>query len=184
MKYFSRGKRGKIYLIKNIAVKKSLKRHTENEVKYLKLLNKYDIGPRLLSSGKNYFKYKFIKGMFILDYVKLNNKNKIKKVLVNILKQCRILDKLKINKLEMHNPYKHIIIDKKPVMIDFERCYFTNKPKNVTQFCQFIMSNKLSLLLKHKKIKMDKEKLISLVKDYKKSYSEKNFENILRLLKN
>ena len=97
MKYFSRGKRGKIYLIKNIAVKKSQKRHTENEVKYLKLLNKHDIGPRLLSSGKNYFKYKFIKGMFILDYVKLNNKNKIKKVLVNILRQCRILEKKLIN---------------------------------------------------------------------------------------
>ena len=89
----------------------------------------------------------------------------------------------KINKLEMHNPCKHIIIDKKPVMIDFERCYFTNKPKNVTQFCQFIMSNKLILLLKHKKIKMNRKKLIASVKIYKKTYNKKDFNNILKLLK-
>jgi len=41
MKYFSKGKRGKIFLIKNIALKKGLSRHIKNEIKYLKILNKY-----------------------------------------------------------------------------------------------------------------------------------------------
>ncbi len=183
MEYFSKGKRGKIYLIKDIAMKKSLAIHTKNEVKFLKILNKYDIGPRLISSGKDYFKYKFVKGKFILDYFNLNNKNKIKKVMINVLKQCRILDKLKINKLEMHNPYKHIIINKKVVMIDFERCYYTNKPKNVTQFSQFLISRNVNDIFRKKKIKINKNNLIKILKVYKKNYSEKEFNNILNIIK-
>ena len=142
MGYFSKGKRGKIFLVKNIATKKSLARHIKNEVNWLKILNKHDIGPKIISYGKGYFKYKFVRGKFILDYIKDNSKDNIKKVIIHVLKQCRILDKLKVNKKEMHNPYKHIIVDKFPVMIDFERCYSTNKPKNVSQFGQFLISNK------------------------------------------
>ena len=49
----------------------------------------------------------------------------------------------------MHNPLKHIIIDAKnmPVLIDFERCYETEKPHNVTQFVDFI-GKRQKLLLK------------------------------------
>ena len=182
MKYFSKGKRGKIFLINNFAIKKSLVRHINNEVKWLKILNKYNVGPKLISRGKNYFKYKFVEGKFILDYIKLNNKNKIKEVIINILKQCRILDILKVSKKELHNPIKHIIISKKVVMIDFERCYLTNKPKNVTQFCQFLISNNLKNLFEEKKIKINKTKLIKKAKNYKKSYSNRDFNEILRLI--
>ena len=180
MGYFNKGKRGKIFLEGNIAIKKGEPRHILNEVKWLKELNKYNIGPKLISSGKNYFKYKFVNGIFITKYIEESNKTKIKKVLINVLKQCRVLDKLNVNKLEMHNPYKHIIIGKKVVMIDFERCYETLKPKNVSQFCQFLISKNIKKVLDKKKIKIDKRTLIKLIKKYKKSYNEKDFKNILR----
>ena len=182
MKYFSKGKRGRIYLIKNIAIKKSLHRHIKNEVKFLKILNKYNIGPKLISFGKGYFKYKFVKVKFILDYLNEANKVKIKKVIINILKQCRTLDKLRMNKKELTNPYKHIIINKNIVMIDFERCYFTDKPKNVSQFCQFLMSNKVKNLLEEKKIKIDRNNLIDRIKVYKKSYYDEDFNTIIKLI--
>ncbi|MEK6835425.1 MAG: hypothetical protein AABX55_00175 [Nanoarchaeota archaeon] len=181
MKYFSKGKRSKIYLQGKIAIKKAAKNVIKNEVYWLKILNKYNIGPRLISYGKNYFKYKFIKGDFILDFIQKNNKNNIKKVLINVLKQCRTLDKLKVNKKELHNPIKHIIIDKKVTMIDFERCYSTNKPKNVTQFSQFILS--LIKVLRNKNFKLNKNKLISLLKLYKNNQNENNFRNILNYIK-
>ncbi|MEK6933130.1 MAG: hypothetical protein AABW56_05055 [Nanoarchaeota archaeon] len=179
MEYFDKGKRGKIYLVKEIAIKKGLQVHINNEVRWLKVLNKYKIGPKLISYKNDCFRYKFVKGEFIINYSKKNSKIKIKKVLINVLKQCRILDKLKINKLELHNPYKHIIIGKKIVMIDFERCYKTDKPKNVSQFCQFLISNKFSWVLMDRTIKIDKRELINLVKKYKKNYYEKDFMKII-----
>jgi|SRR3989344_2200393 len=178
-RYLAKGKRGRIYVEGNIALKKSFPKRVKNESNWIKKLNKYGIGPRLIEVKKNYFKYKFVKGDFILDYFKLNNPEK---VIINALKQCRILDKLKVNKLEMHNPHKHIIIEnKKPVLIDFERAYKTENPKNVTQFCQFLMSKKVSGITKYK---INKKKLIKLLKKYKKNQTEKNFRNISNYFKN
>ena len=87
------------------------------------------------------------------------------------------LDKLMVDKEEMHHPFKHVIITKgKPLLVDFERCHKTLKPKNVTQFCQCI--NSMSKLLINKKIKVDKEKIIKLAKQYKKNQNKENLNKI------
>ena len=180
-KYFSHGKRSIIYIFKKgtknyvIKTKKQgigAEDPISNEAKFLKLLNRYKIGPKYLTSGKNYVVYEFIKGKFFVDWIKTNKEREIKNIIKKILLQCRIMDKLKINKKEFHKPIKHIIISKnKAVMIDFERCYHTEKPKNVTQFCQFLLSiNKI------------KPEAIDLLKEYKKDESEKNFKKILDLI--
>jgi len=174
-KYLTKGKRGKIYVEKGIAKKKSLAKRVKNESSWIRILNKHGIAPKLIEVKKDHFKYKFIKGEFILDYFKSNNP---KPIILDVLKQCRIMDKLKVNKLEMHNPHKHIIIkNKKPVMIDFERAYKTEKPKNVTQFCQFLMSRKVYDIVKYK---INKKELIKLLKTYKKNQTEVNFSKIAR----
>src|SRR3989344_9324321 len=86
-----------------------------------------------------------------------------KKIAKKVLKQCRILDKLKINKKELVNPYKHILVNKnKVVMIDFERCHKVKKGKNVTQFCEYLMRNKI----------VDRKKFTILLKKYKENQSE------------
>jgi len=186
IKYFAKGKRGIIYKKGNFVVKvknpesKAVKR-IRNEAEYLKLLNKYNIGPKFISYSKGKLKMKLVKGDFIIDFIKKNDKKKIIKTLKDVLKQCFVMDKLKINKLEMNRPFKHIIADKKAVLIDFERCYKTEKPKNVTQFVQFIINIK-SLLLK-KNIKINKNKFIGLSKKYKSNMDKKNFNNLIKEVK-
>ena len=178
-KYLAKGKRGKIYVEGDIALKKSSSERVKNETKWIRKLNKYGIAPRLIEVNKDYFKYKFINGDFILDYFKSNDS---KPIIIDVLKQCRIMDKLKLNKLEMHNPYKHIIIEnKKPFLIDFERAYESKNPKNVTQFCQFLMSNAVKEVIKYK---INRKGLIKLLKQYKKNQAERNFRNISDYFKN
>ena len=177
-KYLAKGKRGKIYVEGNVALKESTLERVKNESKWLRILNKNRVGPKLIEVKKNYFKYKFINGDFILDYFKLNDS---KPIIIDVLKQCRIMDKLKINKLEMHNPHKHIIIEKKkPFLIDFERVYKTENPKNVTQFCQFLMSNSIKKVIKYN---INKKELIKILKQYKKAQTEKNFRLIINYFK-
>jgi putative serine/threonine protein kinase len=184
MIFLTKGKRGKIYLDKDKAIKKTNNQRVEKEAYYLKLLNKYKIGPKFLYLKKDRIVYKFVKGPFILEYLKNNNTKSVKKILKEVLNQCRTLDKLKINKLELHNPYKHIIIEgtktKKPVMIDFERAYKTENPKNVTQFCQYIMSFKVYSVLKEKKIIFNKKELIKSLRIYKKEQTDFNFRNLIK----
>jgi len=193
-KYFSKGKRGLVfvgkYKDKKVAIKiknpesKAILR-TDNEIRLLKILNKKNIGPKLLFFDQDYLVYGFINGSLITDYLKINKKEKIIKIIKKIMNQMFIMDELKINKEEMSHPQKHIIIDKKnnPVLIDFERSRHTIKPGNVTQFTDFMMSKNISTILTKNNIKINKNKLINAAKSYKKQQNKSNFNNILKLIK-
>ncbi len=194
IKFFAKGHRGILYrgTYKNreIVIKAKLPQskavgRIRNEIKWLKILNKYGIGPKLFLSGEDYFVYEFIDGPFILDFFDKANRDEIMMVIKDVLSQCYTLDKLSINKEEMHHPVKHIIIDRnnnnRAVLVDFERCYKTKKPHNVTQFCEFLI--RIRNVLIEKGISINKEEIINLAKDYKKKISKANLRKILALLK-
>jgi len=152
-KLFAKGKRGLIYVFVKNNKKYALKiknpdsfamGRIENEAKFLKILNKYSIGPKLVESGDGYVCYNFINAEYLKDYLK--NKDNHKIIFDKIMKQCEILDSLGINKEEMHHPNKNILVFKnKPILIDFERCRFTTRPKNVNQFKEFIRRTKVNV---------------------------------------
>lgn len=193
IKHFSKGKRGLIYtgLLKGKKVGIKIKnpkseavKRIKNEAKYLRILNKHKIGPKFVSFKNNKLVYEFVEGDFILDFIEKNDKEKVKNILIKTLNQMHKLDKLKIDKEEMHRPIKHIVIEKgKPVLLDFERAHETKKPKNVTQFCQFLISNNLNNILIKKGFKIKKGKIIKLAKKYKHEMNKKNFNGILKEIK-
>jgi release factor glutamine methyltransferase len=181
--YLAHGKRGNVFIgkyrNKKIAVKIKRKEslaveRMKNEVKWLKVLNKKKIGPKLLFYGEDYLVYGFVDGEFILDWIRKNRKKEIKRVLVSVLKQCFEMDRLMVNKEEMHRPIKHILINKKGnvILLDFERCYKTKKPHNVTQFGVFLMRNRL----------VNEEKMKGLLKDYKREMKKNNFDKVVELI--
>jgi putative serine/threonine protein kinase len=185
-RYLAEGKRSIVYTgylksqkvsIKTTHPNSKAEGRISNEAKYLKKLNKYKIGPTLLSKGKDYIIYKFVEGKLFIDYLAENEK--IFPIIKKILEQCRILDKLKINKLEFTRPTKHIFIKNNNVtIIDFERCYEINSPKNVTQFCQFLMKKNTEQY-----IKLDKLEFRKILKKYKNNQTENNFNEIINFLK-
>ena len=83
----------------------------------------------------------------------------------------------------MHYPIKHILIGKDVKMIDFERCKKSENPKNVTQFCQFLLSKNMQNMLRDKGIIINRERLIKLLKNYKTDYSDKSFNELLDIIK-
>ncbi len=187
----AKGHRSIVYLTEykgRKAVKKTEKEdigainRIQNEIFWLKKLNKYKLGPKLYSIGKDYFICEYLDGERIIDYLK-GSKNP-KKTILEILKQCRIMDKLNVDKKEMSNPYKHIIVTKnKAIMIDFERAKFSLRPQNVTAFFHFLTSERICRILKEKGFLVEKEKTLGLLREYKKSYSDKDFNNLLKILR-
>ena len=190
IKPLTKGHRGLIYtgIYKNKKVTIKTKNPSskaigriQNEVFWLKKLNKKSIGPKLLFSNKNYFVYQFIPGVFFPEFVQKSKKPEIKKALKDLFMQCHTMDKLKVDKEEMHHPFKHIIMKaKKPIMVDFERCHTTNKPKNTTQFCQYIMSSKLAPLLKKRGFNINRKEIIKLARHYKQKQAKKRLNLILK----
>jgi putative serine/threonine protein kinase len=124
----------------------------------------------------------YIDGQRILDY--LADKNTSKKDIISIIEKILVqvydMDKLGISKLELTHPYKHIIIRNKiPIQIDFERCTYTNKPKNVTQFIQFLCSGNVAHIIKDKNIKVDVKALRELALKYKKELKKEYLKEII-----
>lgn len=176
-----KGKRGVVHLEtwkgKQICVKEELpgmqaKGRLDIEAQFLKKLNKHTIGPKMYFFSQGRLGMEYIKGEQILEYLKHASKEEGKRVLLKVFSQLYILDKLKINKFEMTNPYKHIIVkkNKAPVMIDFERCKHTQKPKNVTQFVEFIRKKKLLPVTRLTDI---------AIRKYKKDMNDQNYKGII-----
>ena len=173
IKYLDKGKRSLVYTgsykNKKVAIKiknpdSTAIERTKNEAKYIKLLNKHGIGPKFVKAGKNFLIHELAEGKQYIDFIKTK---KEKNLTLQIIEKCRTLDKLKINKLEFTRPIKHFFVkDNKITMIDFERCYKTDKPKNLTQFCNFLNLKKL--------YKIPRKILI----EYKDKPTEKNFKKI------
>ncbi|MCK4522171.1 MAG: hypothetical protein KAU20_06360 [Nanoarchaeota archaeon] len=192
IEYFAKGHRGILYTGnykgKKVVIKKKLPeskavKRMENEAKWLKILNKYNIGPKLIGSGKDYFFYKYVDGEFIVDYVEnCGNKSGIIKIIKDVYNQCFKMDKLNVDKEEMHHPVKHVIIGKKVVFLDFERCHEVKKGKNVTQFCQFLINKRFNSILRKKGIRISKKDMIIAAKNYKNKQIKKNLDKILRLI--
>ncbi len=201
--YFSHGRRGNIFtgtldkskLVKThfakneqikVAVKikrkeSKAKERIQNEAKWLKILNKHDLGPKYLFAGNDFLVYEFVVGKFIQDWIKENNCSEIKKVLANVLGQCYLLDRLKVDKEEMHHPFKHIVVKKGnlPVLLDFERSHSTQKPKNLTQFIEFVC--RIKKVLESKNLKVDADKLRQFAGRYKRTYDYSIVEKIIKM---
>ena len=204
--YFAEGKRGIIYtaqsdqnqLIKKqvpvkrrtiivaIKVKKKESKSADaiaSEVFWLKALNERAIGPRMLFSGEEYVAYEFVEGEYIEEWLPKASKDDMQKVLKVVFQQCYVMDKLNVNKEEMHHPLKHIIVDinLNATLIDFERCYETEKPHNVTQFADFVGKHRPTLVKKGFTFTL--KELREAAAEYKEKYDAKEFEKILGLMK-
>lgn len=203
--YFTHGKRGRIYkgtfdrqkLVKThfpkgkpftVAIKVQHEESTAieriaNEAKWLQRLNKEGIGPLFQLAGAGFVVYEFVEGEFIEEWIQRQEQgNVILTLLREVVRQCRVMDMLRVTKEEMHHPLKHVLVtpENRPVLLDFERCHDTLAPKNVTQFVEAICRWKEEL--QRKKVIIPVEALRNATAKYKESYDPKAFQQLWALL--
>jgi putative serine/threonine protein kinase len=161
MEYLAKGKRGIVYTTKRdgrtVLVKVANPDAGVDTIAYeaemLQIVNKHGIGPQFIEYKDGRLVREFIDGKEIGDWIAAAKKPAIIKVLLDIVAQCKLLDDIGINKQEMTHPHKHILVSKSNVFfIDFERARRTQRPKNITQICQWLSSTDLASLLGDKGI--------------------------------
>jgi len=141
----AKGKRGEVFVTGKGTVIKRLRHGTaakhaiDLEAHYLKKANALGLGPRFIRANENEIEMEYIEGDRIGDYLAKATIKQRAEVIKKIMKQLELLDKEKLSKKELTNPYKHIIIrNHEPIMIDWERARYTEKPKNVAQFKEYL----------------------------------------------
>lgn len=178
MELFAKGKRALIYKEKNTIIKVERQDSTavnrmHNEAEWLTILNKHKIGPKIIKLEHNKLSMEYIPGPNLEKYLSKATKKEKVRMLTQLLDQARTLDKLQVNKMEMHRVTKNAIVKKnKLILLDFERCKRSPSPKNVTQACQFI--NKYLPL----------PQLLAKAKAYKQTFSEKDYKVLRKCLTN
>lgn len=179
---FTKGKRGVIFKAKyrDLPVVVKIPRPDSDapntpalEARYLEKANSVGVGPKLYFFSDDFVVMEFIDGILIGDFFKNDSieSEKFIQVIKLIFDQLILLDKLGINKFELTNPYKHIIVKKDfdPVLIDFERARHTVRPKNVTQFAEYLTSGNILPLLQERDLLLDVAKFKSEISNYLKT---------------
>ncbi|WP_297887445.1 serine/threonine protein kinase [Sulfurihydrogenibium sp.] len=153
-----------------VAISDIHKHPIQKEGVILKEINKYSIGGTLRISGEDFIAYDYIEGKPLNEILNPDNYNHL---ISQLLNQAFLLDKLKIDKGEMHRPYTNVLVDKnlKIHLIDFERAKKTLYPQNILNIVQFITRGQTKT-----------DQLLNLLKDYKKNQTEENFNKIKNYL--
>ncbi len=158
-----------------------------NEARLLRLANEVDVGPKLLDYSKNFIIMEYLEGKKIIDWIRdLKGKGsaaKLRATIRKVLEDCYNLDKIRLDHGELSHIHKHVIVDNKICIIDFESASVNRRTSNVTSATQsiFIGSGIANLVKKIIK-EPNRKKLISSLRKYKNDQSRENFEDVLQVL--
>ncbi len=159
-----RGRHSEVFLFGKYAIKVFNRKYLYNfykEAKFLTLLQPFNFVPKIYFIDFEDLKIVMerVFGEYIVDRFE-------KEVIDRCLWICYFLDSIGIQKEEMANPRKHILVSNSRVyFIDFERSVIAGNPSNLTQFCSFLM-------------KFGVEIPTEILKSYKR---ERNYEKFLKI---
>ena len=179
-------KSGKIVALKIRRID-SPRKNMSDEAKLLKIANEINIGPKFIKNSKNFLIMEFIDGEKIIDWAK-KSKTKSKElcpVITNVLRECYLLDNVGLDHGELSTIDKHVIVGKnRNTIIDFESSSTKRVSSNVSAATQAIFIGTGLAKIIRKKIQVPRrDKIIRLVRNYKKLRTQESFDGLLRGLK-
>ncbi|KDO26888.1 hypothetical protein SPRG_07602 [Saprolegnia parasitica CBS 223.65] len=192
LEFYASGKRGMLFVnkLRTALVKvQKLDGHgievIEKETKWLRIVNRVSIGPRLLGAGDGYLMCEFLAdGVDVVAFLQRPSTSRADATwcLRSVLYQC-YADRLGINKAEMSHPMRHIIVvGARVVFVDFEKCTYGRQRRNVTQVCQFLASPRIVSAVAAKGHSFALDKLRAATKAYKANPHSSTLAAILQAL--
>ena len=154
------------------------------EVELQKLANKAGVGPKIFASSRNIVAMELVNGTDILQWVKdLKGRGSaamLRSRIVEILRQCFLLDSIGLDHGELSNLRKHIIVGNKATILDFETASLSRRVSNVTATTQYLFIGGPVASAVRKRLGLtDISGIIAFLRDYKNDRSKKSFDRIL-----
>ena len=177
---------------KKVAVKirriDSQRKNLKKEAEFLTITNQINVGPKLLGFSKNFLVIEYLDGEKIGKWInKLKEKPNVaqlKNIIKKTLTDCYKLDKIGLDHGELSNITKHVIVGKKITIIDFESSSTDRKVSNVTSATQALcIGSGISKIIGRVYKIPKKQKMITVLRRYKREGTRESFENLLSVLK-
>ncbi len=162
----------------------SLTKEAEN----LMFANAVGVGPRLIAYSTNIIIYEYINGIKLSDVLKEAPVNivTLKKLLLDTLIQCYLLDRIGLDHGELSRAHEHILVRgdmERTVIIDFGNSSRFRKTRNVSSVSSFLFfsKNPLSNSLV-KTLNIDRALSLRYLRRYMANKSWNTFIDYLRAL--
>jgi HemK-related putative methylase len=137
--YLAHGRRSVVYRDDKEVIKVAQPRRVQQEALMLQKVNEHGLGPTYISHTNNQLCMQYIPGKRIDHYLDSHSQEEIECALTQVQQQLVVLDSLDINKSELKNPYKHVIVSPDgPVLIDWERAKYSQRTQNSRQFNEYL----------------------------------------------
>jgi len=169
---------------RNDSPRKNLKREAE----LLKITNQSNVGPKLVGFSKNFLVMEYLEGEKIGDWVaslkKRGSSSQLKTIIKKILEDCYKLDRIGLDHGELSHIVKHVIVGNKTTIIDFESSSMDRRVSNVTSATQALcIGSGISKIIGRVYKIPKKQKMITVLRRYKREGTRESFENLLSVLK-
>lgn len=177
---------------KKVAVKirrsDSPRKNLKKEAELLKITNRTNVGPKLVGSSKNFLVMEYLDGKKIGDWIaslkKKGSSSQLKTVIKKVLEDCYSIDRMGLDHGELSNITKHVIVGNKTTIIDFESSSTDRKVSNVTSATQALcIGSRISKMVGGMYKIPKKQKMISVLRKYKREQTRDSFEKLLDVLK-
>jgi len=165
----------------------STRKNLIKEAELLKITNRSNVGPKLVGFSKNFLVMEYLDGKKIGDWFaslkKKGSSSQLKTVIKKVLEDCYSLDRIGLDHGELSNITKHVIIGNKTQIIDFESSSTERKVSNETSATQALcIGSRISKMVGGMYKIPKKEKMISVLRKYKREQTRDSFESLLDIL--
>ena len=178
------GKLGRKKVAVKIRRNDSPRKNLTKEAQLLQITNRHSVGPKLIDFSKNFLVMEYLEGEKIGEWVSnlktRRDSSQIKTVIKKVLEDCYKLDMIGLDHGELSRMPKHVIVGKKITIIDFESSSMERKVSNVTSATQaFFIGSGISKIIGHVYKIPKKQKMISVLRRYKREGTRESFESLL-----
>ncbi len=162
------------------------RKEMEHEAEMLSKANSLGVGPCLLGLSQDFLLMEFIKGLLLPSWIPTvkgrSSAKRIRRVLLEILWQCRKMDKAGLDHGELSRAPRHVIVNPRGgvYIVDFETASVSRRTSNVTSMSQYLfIGSQVARTLRRRLGKIDRERLVAALRYYKRLPSDGNFGKIL-----
>jgi len=163
------------------------RKRMEHEAEMLVKANSIGIGPRFIGISDDFLVMEYVEGVLLPKWAAnvkgTDFRKRIRRVLRDVLGQCRKLDEVGLDHGELSRAPKHIIVNAEDQahIVDFETASIMRRTSNVTSICQYLfLGSQLAKTLRSRLGETNDEALMSALRDYKQERTYPNFFRILQ----
>lgn len=158
----------------------------EGEAKNLEYVNNWGIGPKLYSWSRDFIVMEYVDGVSLSEWLlRVDSVDSLKRVVLELLRQCRLLDLIGVDHGELSRPYRHVLISRsgRVYILDFESASQRRRPRNLSSIASYLFFKPsiVSSVLREK-LGFNLQVALEKVREYVKRRDESSYQSLLETL--